>query len=145
MSFEQQGAQAQAGWYPDGNGGQRYWDGSAWTEHTAPGPNRAVVPVHNPTAGGSYAPYAGGYPQGLVVAPKNPALAAIATFFIVGLGQILNGQVGKGIAFFCAAVVSGILCFVLIGFLLLPVVWIWAIADAYQGAQRWNLQHGIVS
>src|SRR3981081_2553752 len=28
-----------AGWYPDpdGSGGQRYWDGSAWTEHQAPG------------------------------------------------------------------------------------------------------------
>ena len=26
-----------AGWYPDPNGeGQRYWDGAAWTEHTAP-------------------------------------------------------------------------------------------------------------
>jgi hypothetical protein len=28
-----------AGWYPDpdGAGGQRYWDGSAWTEHRSPG------------------------------------------------------------------------------------------------------------
>ena len=26
---------APAGWYPEGNG-QRYWDGSAWTEHRAP-------------------------------------------------------------------------------------------------------------
>ena len=27
-----------AGWYPDpdGSGGQRYWDGSAWTEHRSP-------------------------------------------------------------------------------------------------------------
>lgn len=27
-----------AGWYPDPNGSaiQRYWDGGAWTEHTAP-------------------------------------------------------------------------------------------------------------
>jgi hypothetical protein len=24
---------AQAGWYPQQNGGQRYWDGAAWTEH----------------------------------------------------------------------------------------------------------------
>ena len=25
-----------AGWYPDGSGAQRYWDGTQWTEHTAP-------------------------------------------------------------------------------------------------------------
>lgn len=25
-------AQAPAGWYPDGRGNERYWDGSAWTE-----------------------------------------------------------------------------------------------------------------
>jgi Domain of unknown function (DUF4352)/Protein of unknown function (DUF2510) len=25
-----------AGWYPDGSGGQRYWDGIAWTEHRVP-------------------------------------------------------------------------------------------------------------
>jgi hypothetical protein len=25
-------AQAPAGWYPDGHGNERYWDGSAWTE-----------------------------------------------------------------------------------------------------------------
>ena len=25
-----------AGWYNDGNGAQRYWDGAAWTEHVAP-------------------------------------------------------------------------------------------------------------
>lgn len=24
------------GWYPDGSGGQRWWDGTTWTQHTAP-------------------------------------------------------------------------------------------------------------
>jgi hypothetical protein len=36
----------------------------------------------------------------------------------------------------------------LIGFLFLPVcfvVWIWGMVDAYQGAQRWNARHGIIS
>jgi uncharacterized RDD family membrane protein YckC len=34
------GASAPAAWYPDpaGRGGQRYWDGWAWTEHWAPPP-----------------------------------------------------------------------------------------------------------
>lgn len=33
----QAGAQSvPPGWYPDHRGGQRYWDGQRWTEHTAP-------------------------------------------------------------------------------------------------------------
>lgn len=45
-----------AGWYPDpaGGPGSRYWDGSAWTEHTSggpepePEPSTAVVPYVAP-------------------------------------------------------------------------------------------------
>lgn len=38
-----EGPQAPAGWYPDPTvpGQQRYWDGTGWTEHTAPGPGSA--------------------------------------------------------------------------------------------------------
>ena len=35
-------ARTPAGWYPDGSGDLRYWDGNAWTEHTAPGPAAAA-------------------------------------------------------------------------------------------------------
>ncbi len=35
--------QTPAGWYPDGQGKTRYWDGTAWTEHTQDhGPDAAV-------------------------------------------------------------------------------------------------------
>ena len=36
-----------AGWYPDpdGSGGQRYWDGSAWTEHRAPATPEPAAPA----------------------------------------------------------------------------------------------------
>jgi hypothetical protein len=44
-----------AGWYPDTQtpGQQRYWDGSQWTEHTAPGaglaqPGQVAIAVANP-------------------------------------------------------------------------------------------------
>lgn len=30
-----QGVAQPAGWYPTPDGGQRYWDGSAWTDHVA--------------------------------------------------------------------------------------------------------------
>lgn len=69
---------------------------------------------------------------------KNPGLAAILSFFIVGLGQIYNGQIAKGVGLMAAAFVSGILCWVAIGFILLPAVWIFGIWDAYRTAERLN-------
>lgn len=38
---------APAGWYDDGTGQRRYWDGAAWTEHTVPG---ISVTLGTPTA-----------------------------------------------------------------------------------------------
>lgn len=38
-------ASTPAGWYPDGSGGQRWWDGSTWTAHyVAPDRPNAVPP-----------------------------------------------------------------------------------------------------
>jgi outer membrane biosynthesis protein TonB len=44
-----------AGWYPDpdGSGGQRYWDGSVWTEHrspAAPEPTAPTAPAEPPAS-----------------------------------------------------------------------------------------------
>ncbi len=45
------GAGTPAGWYPDGQGGERWWDGASWTDHTR-------------TTGGGAAPQQGyGAPQ----------------------------------------------------------------------------------
>jgi hypothetical protein len=47
---------APAGWYEDGSGGRRYWDGEAWTQYTAPGfggqgaPNAAAAGFDGPRA-----------------------------------------------------------------------------------------------
>jgi hypothetical protein len=41
-----------AGWYPEGTNGQRYWDGTAWTEHRAPLVPQAAPPVAPRTANG---------------------------------------------------------------------------------------------
>ncbi|MEW6226500.1 MAG: hypothetical protein AB1700_00165 [Bacillota bacterium] len=69
---------------------------------------------------------------------KNPGLAAVLSFFFAGLGQIYNGQIGKGIGLIIAELISGLLCTVIVGFLLLPVVWIYAIYDAYKTAEKIN-------
>ena len=49
---------------------------------------------------------------------KNPGLAAVLSFFFMGLGQIYNGQIAKGILFIVAYSVSLFLMVLLIGFLL---------------------------
>ncbi|MFT6943108.1 MAG: hypothetical protein ACJA2F_001307 [Nitriliruptoraceae bacterium] len=53
----------QAGWYPDPNDAtqQRYWDGTAWTEHTAAGVAQAAAPAAPSFAAGISA---GGNPNG---------------------------------------------------------------------------------
>jgi hypothetical protein len=37
------------GWYDDGSGSQRYWDGSTWTEQTQEQTANAPVPSSHPT------------------------------------------------------------------------------------------------
>jgi hypothetical protein len=43
------------GWYPDDLGVMRFWDGKAWTEHTAPPPppTQAAAAAAPPVAGTS--------------------------------------------------------------------------------------------
>jgi len=71
---------------------------------------------------------------------KNPGLAAVLSFVIVGLGQIYNGEIGKGILLFVLYVISIVLSLVFIGYIFLPVIWIYGIYDAYKTAQKINEQ-----
>ncbi len=70
---------------------------------------------------------------------KNPGLAAVLSFFYMGLGQIYNGQIAKGIFFILAYTLSWILIIVLIGFLTTPVLFIYGMYDAYKSAEKINL------
>lgn len=67
---------------------------------------------------------------------KSAGLAAVLSAIWPGLGQIYNGEVGKGVAIMVAQVINFILLFVLIGFLTGFAVWVWAIYDAYTVAER---------
>lgn len=71
---------------------------------------------------------------------KNPGIAAVLSFFYAGLGQIYNGEIGKGIGFILAYFVSILLMFVLIGFITTPILWIWGMVDAYRTAEKINEQ-----
>ncbi|HEY9206096.1 MAG TPA: zinc-ribbon domain-containing protein [Candidatus Methanoperedens sp.] len=71
---------------------------------------------------------------------KNPGLAAIASFFIPGLGQVYNGEILKGLIFMFISGIFFLLMFVLIGFILLPLFWAFNIYDAYRTAERINAE-----
>ncbi|QIM16145.1 DUF2510 domain-containing protein [Leucobacter insecticola] len=60
------------GWYPDSNGSSRYWDGVAWTKHTAAAPHAAPVAAYAPATAPQYAA------QSNAVAPYVPAATQIA-------------------------------------------------------------------
>lgn len=62
---------------------------------------------------------------------KTYGVPAILSLFVPGLGQIVKGQLWKGIGMLIAAGISGLLTFVLIGFLIYPLVWIYSVYDAY--------------
>jgi TM2 domain-containing membrane protein YozV len=197
--------QAQAGWYGQPDGTERFWTGTQWSNQVRERPVAPMAPPPLPTSPGAttsspavtspagspqlavpspYAPQVVQAPspygppsvpapgpygqqvqhapigslanpqlaytqQGYVavtqVAPKSPGLALLASFFVPGLGQLMNGQAGKGVLMFALYLFSFVLMFVLIGFLTAPAVWIWSMVDAYSGAQQWNARHGILS
>ena len=69
---------------------------------------------------------------------KNPSIATILSFFYMGLGQIYNGQIGKGIVFIVLYGISVALMFVVIGFVTTPILWIWGMVDANNSAKKIN-------
>jgi TM2 domain-containing membrane protein YozV len=69
---------------------------------------------------------------------KNPALAAILSFLVNGLGQIYNGELVKGLIILGIQMVNLLLTMIFIGFITGPIVFIWCIYDAYTVAQRIN-------
>jgi TM2 domain-containing membrane protein YozV len=89
------------------------------------------------------------YGQGMAyyhqVQPHSAALAVVASFFVPGLGSMLNEKVGKGVWILVGYFVSIVLCFVLIGFLLAPAMWIYGMVAANNDANKWNRAHGILS
>lgn len=145
------GAAPLAGWYPQPDGRLRYWDGRDWTAHvTDPGALPATATAYG--SGIQDAPPGPRPPTPLryaaapvyAVAPKSAGLALLASFFLPGLGQFVNGEGGKGVGFLLAYLVGWASVFVLVGFVVVPAVWIWSMVDAYQSARTWNVRHGIL-
>ncbi|MCO5313569.1 MAG: DUF4870 domain-containing protein [Microthrixaceae bacterium] len=130
MSFDPNasGTPTPPGWYPDSTGSQRYWDGTQWTEHLAPG-----APQH-----GGMQPYGGGGDD-TTFATLVHILALFTSFIGPLIIYLVKGEespfvkhhaaeaLNFGITVFIAYAVSAVLMIVLIGFVLFPLVAIWSI------------------
>jgi eukaryotic-like serine/threonine-protein kinase len=70
-------------------------------------------------------------------APEHsPGIAAVLSLVLSGVGQIYNGQILKGVAFIVAQLINFALTAILIGWVPLVIVWVWAIWDAHRVARR---------
>lgn len=66
----------------------------------------------------------------------NPFVAALLSAIFPGLGQIYNRELEKGLLIIVVSFLSMLSMMVLVGFLLFPAIWLYAIYDAYRVAER---------
>lgn len=86
-----------AGWYDDGSGAQRYWDGTTWTSHVVPG--QPAVPTYATPPGvaaASYMPGPMGDPFASTPVASNALMAGgvprksrVGLFVGIGVGVFL--------------------------------------------------------
>lgn len=106
-----------AGWYPDGSGGQRWWNGTSWTEHVAPAAQRSALDNTDSKTIATLI-HVGGIFFGFIPALVIYLVKQDDPFVRHHSAQALNFEITLVIAYF----VCFILFFVLIGFLLIFVV-----------------------
>ena len=68
----------------------------------------------------------------------NPTVAIILSIFIPGLGHIYSGLTHKGILILVLYIISAFLILAIIGFILVIIVWIWAIIDVNKCVKALN-------
>ena len=117
-----------AGWYDDGRGALRYWDGTQWTEHTAP-----LAPAADQAATTPYpaAPLADQYAtQPYAVPPSRP-----------GPGPEPSGPSVLGIVALVVAVVGFVFACIpfvqVVGWILLPVALVLAVVALFLEGRKW--------
>ncbi|MBB1032682.1 hypothetical protein G6027_17785 [Dietzia sp. SLG310A2-38A2] len=96
-----------------------------------------VQPYGSPGYGAVH-PYAPNYGA----TRKEPALSLVLSFFLPGLGTMINGQAGKGIGIMAGYFLGILLSVVLIGIPIMLGFWVWGMVDAYSGAKAHNLRNG---
>lgn len=80
---------------------------------------------------------------------KEPAISLLVSFFVPGVGSMMNGDTNTGVGilvgYLAGLVLMICLGWILVGFIGLPIslgFWAWGMVDAYQGAVRYNQRNG---
>lgn len=76
------------------------------------------------------------YPPQPIIAPKNGAFGLLLSFFIPGLGSMVNGSGARGGVILAVYVVGCLLSFFLIGIPIAIGAWIWGLVDGYLSLAR---------
>jgi hypothetical protein len=92
-----------AGWYPQPDGQQRYWDGQQWTENFAPG----AAPVTTPATGGE--PNRPAF-ENQQVSPMSEQLVPAPQS--VGAPAVVKGSNGPAVAGFVLALLGALTSFI---------------------------------
>jgi TM2 domain-containing membrane protein YozV len=69
---------------------------------------------------------------------KSGGTAILLSLLFTGAGHWYCGETGRGFAFLGGAIAAALMLFLVIGFIALPAVWIWAAIDANKAAERHN-------
>ena len=136
------------GWYPDGQGNNRYWDGTQWTAHTQQSDIPQAMPVAAPLElapeeqRGQAALAHGLGALGFVV-PVFGWVAPLIIYLVAKPDQpFVKDQASESLNFqltlVIAYVVSGIAVFFCVGLFMLIAVWVLNLALPLVGMTRAN-------
>ena len=67
---------------------------------------------------------------------KQPMLALAFSFLFTGLGQMYNGQYGKGLLFVAIQLVNFALIYWFVGLITAPAFWLYSLLEAVGTADR---------
>ena len=128
-----------AGWYDDGSGNLRYWDGNTWTEHAAPGAAATQSPAD--TTGEASAaqtqPYHAAAATGASVATADaPATAPATKPHVLGIIALAVAVVG-----FIFACIPGAL---IVGWILLPIAFVLSLVTLFLKGRKWPAIAGLI-
>jgi len=62
---------------------------------------------------------------------QKHGVPAILSFFVPGLGQMVKGEVSKGVLILIGFCISVAAFAILIGFITTPILYFWQVIDAY--------------